>query len=128
MRYNLINRIFPTEAITIVVTIVCLLIGINILSTETVNEKNTYAINRHFKSIKEDRTARGGLSYDLFIQEDQRPFKIGANDVDCFYHDSFISNVHSDQPIKIIIRKNNGILTFFKIPFKSRLPQIMQNT
>jgi hypothetical protein len=97
----------------IIVLIISALVGfiiiIDVLTTDIVDNNNIINVTGHYNTINRLLPSRGSLNYDLFIQENQRIYKIGADDAGCFSYDSFISEVSRNQIIKISIRKKNSL-------------------
>lgn len=82
----------------------------DVLTTGLIDNKNVLVITGHFKAIYKLRPPRGSLNYELYIQENQNVYKIGADDADCFVYESFIRETSTNQPIKISIRQKNSFL------------------
>lgn len=100
-----------TGILAFVTTIVAGFILItDVLTTDLINNENVLIITGHFKTIYKLRPPRGSLNYELYIQENQNVYKIGADDADCFDYDSFIRETSSNQLIKISIRRKNSFL------------------
>ena len=112
MKLNIFKKIGAA-----VIALTLILVSLNILLTEPVSTNNTMLITGRFKAIRENKPSRGSLNYNLYIQDDSRLFKIGANDADCFFYDTFIEEVKENQIIKLYIRKNNGFLMNPNISF-----------
>lgn len=64
----------------------------------------------HFKGINKHTGGRGSLNYDLYVQENDNNYVIGANWADCFYYDNFINNVKPGAAIKVSVLKHNGLI------------------
>jgi hypothetical protein len=62
--------------------------------------------------IDKNLPSRGSLNYDLYIDEEQNFYKIGANYTDCFDYDAFKDKVKNGQEIEIGIKKHNSIIEF----------------
>ena len=89
----------------------CILI-IDILTTDAVSASNIITITGHYKTVNKLKGTRGSLYYEIFVQENQRVYRIGADDSGCFAFDRFLSEISSGQLIKISFRRKNS---FFKV-------------
>jgi len=92
-----------------VVIIVLAVVLVGMLFTRPVDQQNTTKITGHFNFI-ERKTAKGDVSYDLYITEDRKFYKISASWADCFHYDSFIKKIEQGQLIELWIRKDNGLI------------------
>lgn len=64
----------------------------------------------HFKYVNKHTGGRGSLNYNLYVQENDNSYVIGANWADCFYYDDFINNVKPGAAIKVSVLKHNGLI------------------
>ena len=65
----------------------------------------------HFKGINKNIGGRGSLNYDLYVQENDKHYKIGANWAGCFYYDNFINTIKPGSAIIVSVLKYNGLVT-----------------
>ena len=98
---------------------ICLLIFIvsiitwflaDIFITQKIDIKNTTELEIHFKEIvKQKIQGKVSYSYDIYNEDNEEVYKIGADYTGCFELDNFLQNVKKDDLIKIYLNKNNGL-------------------
>lgn len=97
----------------IVVTIVALF-GAIVLTCDALttdfNADNVVVNVLHLSAIKKNTGGRGSLNYDLYVQENDKHYKIGADWTDCFYYDIFVDNVKPGHVIRLSVLKTNGLI------------------
>lgn len=98
--------------IFIVVATVGLYMLINVLLESPVTNANVIVKNLHLKNLVSQRPARGSLNYDLYVQENNNHYKIGADYADCFYYGDFSSKVIYGDVITVGVKKDNGMLSY----------------
>lgn len=99
----------------VVVGILLSLILVDILLTDSVSSENIALIKGHFSKIEQE-VNRGEYSYNLFTEEEaDKYYKIAADDSDCFFYFSFLSQVKKGQPIEIGICKNDFLRKGFVV-------------
>jgi len=81
------------------------IVSINMLFTKSVSSKNSIIIRGHFQSIIK-QVAKGENSYDIYIQENDKLYKISADYSGCFQHDNFRNAVSTGQLIQISLCDN----------------------
>ncbi len=96
-------------------SILCIAILVEVLTTQPISKTNTTSFKGHFSYIEKIIT-RGCTSYDLHIQEKQDFYKISADWSDCFAYNNFQYEIKVGQPIEIITKKDNSLLSLRK-PF-----------
>ena len=102
----------------IAITIILTWASLGAFITPEVTTKNTTKVDGHFLFIKK-HVYKGDISCDLYIQENDEPYKVSADDSQCFLYDNFVTKIKVGQPIQIYL--NRG-MPFFSI----RKPMIVR--
>jgi hypothetical protein len=97
---------FKSVAIFLAGTLLSLIL-IDILLSDSITSENIRSVKGHFYKIEQQET-RGEYSYNLFTAEQPyNYYKIGADDSDCFFYYTFLSQVKTGQAIEIGLCKND---------------------
>jgi hypothetical protein len=96
------------------VIVMCTIVATYMLLIDPYTKQNTSIISGNYKSIEVIKNQRAGISYDLYLEKDQKDYQIHIGYTACFDYDSFIKEVAVGQMVSASVAKHYDILTFSK--------------
>jgi hypothetical protein len=96
------------------VIVTCTIVATYVLLIDPYTKQNTSIISGKYRSIDVIKNQRTGIRYDLYLEKDQKDYRIYAGYTECFDYDTFVKEIAIGQMVSALVVKHYDILTFSK--------------